>query len=87
MTVLAPNIQGTTRSPQVVRQYANNGAGACIVPGVAVGDIVLGVYNIKTIGSESSSFETVVTVANQVRQSSASNLSANEYFFITMPQS
>ncbi len=87
MTVLAPNIQGTMRSPQVLRGYANNGAGACIVPGVNVGDIVVAVYNIKTLGSEASSFETKVTVANQVQQSSASNLSANEYWWITVPQS
>ena len=87
MTVLAPNIQGTMRSPQVFRGYANNGAGACIVPGVNVGDIVLGVYNIKTLGSESSSFQTTVTVASQIQQSSASNLSANEYWFISVPQS
>ncbi len=87
MTVLAPNIQGTTRSPQVVRQYANNGAGACIVPGVAVGDVVAAVYNIKTIGSESSSFESKVTIANQVQQTSSSNLSQNEYWFICVPQS
>lgn len=87
MTVLAPNLQGTMRSPQVFRGYANNGAGACIVPGVNVGDIVLGVYNISTLASAGSSFQSTVTVANQVQQSSASNLSTAEFWFITVPQS
>ncbi len=79
------NIQGTMRSPQVLRGFANNGVGACIAPGVSVGDTVLGVYNISTLASAGSSFQTTVTVANQVQQSSSSNLSGNEYWFITVP--
>ncbi len=87
MTVLAPNLQGTMRSPQVLRGYANNGTGACIVPGVVRGDIVAAVYNISTLASAASSFETTVTVANQVQQTSATDLSTKEFWWITIPQS
>jgi hypothetical protein len=71
----------------VLRGCARNGAGACIVPGVAKGDIVVAVYNISTLASAASSFETTVTIPNQIQQSSASNLSAVEVWWVTIPQS
>ncbi len=79
------NIQATMRSPQVLRGFGNNGVGACIVPGVSVGDTVLGVYNISTLASASSSFQSTVTVQFQVQQSSSTNLSTAEFWFITVP--
>ncbi len=81
------NIRGMTRRGFVETAFANNGAGACIVPGVVRGDIVDGVYNVVTGATAASSFETTATVNNQIQQSSASNLSANEYDFFVMPQS
>jgi hypothetical protein len=56
-----------------------SGAGACILPGAQVGEIVVGVINVTTRGSEASSFETTISKAGQIQQTSASNLSANQY--------
>lgn len=53
-----------------------NGAGACTLTGAKVGARVMGVVNLSTPGDAASSFEGVITVADQIQQSSASNLSA-----------
>ncbi len=54
----------------------HNGAGACTATGLSVGDTVIGIVNLTTPGTATSSFEAAVTVNNQIQQSSASNLSA-----------
>ena len=59
-----------------------NGAGACTATGLAVGDRILGVSGLTSMGIASSSFESVVTVENQIQQSSASNLSAANFVAI-----
>lgn len=58
-----------------------NGAGACTATGAVVGDVVLAVFGITggALGAAGASFEATITVVNQVQQSSASNLSANDY--------
>lgn len=58
-----------------------NGAGACTATGAVVGDKVIGVFGITggALGDASASFETTVTVTDQIQQSSGSNLSANDY--------
>ena len=58
-----------------------NGAGACTVTGAAVGDKVLAVFGITggALGAAGASFEATITVVNQIQQTSASNLSANDY--------
>jgi hypothetical protein len=65
-----------------------NGKGAVTVTGTKVGDNVELVLN--TAGGASadatSSFEATVSVAGQVQQSSASNLSGNYYLFFIQPQ-
>jgi hypothetical protein len=63
---------------------ANNGVGACVLPSAQIGDRVLAVINIGTGANESSSFETVISKAQQIQQSSASNLSANQYYAFTV---
>jgi hypothetical protein len=55
----------------------HNGAGACTVTGLSVGDTVVGVVDLTAPGGASSSFEATVTIANQLQQSSATNLSAH----------
>jgi hypothetical protein len=40
------------------------------------------IYHVKSPGTD---FEAAVTVADQVQQASASNLSANTYVFILIP--
>lgn len=72
------------RRSSLIRFAGRNGAGAITVtstPALAVGDIVTGV--VRATGAtdeESSAFQTKITVAGQIQQTSASNLSANNYF-------
>lgn len=57
-----------------------NGAGACTLTGAAVGDKVCGmIINETDISDGSSSFESTITVADQIQQSSGSNLSAKQF--------
>ncbi len=68
-----------------------NGAGAITLTGAAVGDRLLAVFGAPTAGgaleakAPGTDFEAAVTVADQIQQSSASNLSANTYIFILIP--
>ena len=56
-------------------------AGPCTATGAAVGDYVIMVTGLTdgALGFASASFESVVTVINQIQQTLASNLSANNY--------
>jgi hypothetical protein len=66
-----------------IHSLGRNGAGALTLTGAKVGDRVAGVYNVTTPGNSGANFETVITVADQIQQSSASNLSAvNHLFFL-----
>lgn len=79
---------GSSRAPLPVALVQGlNGAGACILSEVKKGDLVLGMINITTLGNEAASFETTVTVNGQIQQTSASNLSANQYHAYVAPQS
>jgi hypothetical protein len=75
---------GSRGQPQHALVKGLNGKGAIPLPGVQVGDRVIDMRNAATTGSESSSFESSISVAGQVQQTSASNLSANEYWAITI---
>lgn len=56
----------------------SNGAGAITVTGAQVGDVVTGVDGITsgTLGDLSAGFESTITVAGQIQQSSATDYSA-----------
>jgi hypothetical protein len=58
-----------------------NGAGACTATGLEVGDVVLSVAGLTAgaLGDASSSFESTITVDDEIQQSLASDLSANDY--------
>jgi hypothetical protein len=56
-----------------------NLAGAITLTGAAIGDKVAGVANTTDGGSGAASFETTVTVADQIQQSAASDLSTKKY--------
>lgn len=60
--------------------------GACTATGAVVGDKVLAVFGITNgaLGAAGASFEATITVVNQIQQSSASNLSANDYVAILL---
>jgi hypothetical protein len=62
----------------------SNGAGACILPSAQVGDTVGAVINITTRNSEANSFETTISKAGQIQQTSSANLSANQYYAFTV---
>jgi hypothetical protein len=81
------NVRGMSRRGMAETAFGFNGAGGCNVPFAVKNDIVVGVYNIATGVSASSSFESTVTVTGQVQQSSSTNNSANEYDFFIQPQS
>lgn len=79
---------GSTRSgPNALKVIAtgNNGAGAITIAGAKVGDHVELVL-LSTFVDATASFESTVTVAGQVQQTSASNLSGNTYLFCVQPQ-
>lgn len=54
----------------------HNGTGVATLTGAKVGDKVVGVSNVTDHVTASASFETTITVADQIQQSSASDLSA-----------
>jgi hypothetical protein len=79
---------GSSRAPLPVALVQGlNGTGGCILTEVKVNDKVLGMQNIQTLGMESTSFETTVTVAGQIQQTSSSNLSGNQYWAYIAVQS
>lgn len=63
-------------------------AGACTLTGAAVGDRVVGCVNGTDLTDDKANFEATITVADQIQQSSASNLSAKKFIvFIITPVS
>jgi len=64
-----------------------NGAGACTLTGAKVGDKVIGVANITDGSDDAANFETTITVADQIQQSSASNLSAKKFTVLLVVKS
>ena len=71
---------------QLIAFAGKNGAGACTATGLAVGDKILSVTGVAagTVGTQAALFETVVTVADQIQQSSDTNLSANLYLALVL---
>jgi len=81
---------GSTRSGASAIKVVTAGhnlAGPVTVAGAVVGDLVEIVVGLTVPGDASGSFETTVSVAGQVQQTAASNLSANQYLFCIKPQS
>ena len=67
----------------------SNGIGAITVAGAVVGDVVAVAENLTTpaVVARGTSFDGTVSVAGQVQQLSASNLSGSNYRFTVVPQS
>ena len=57
----------------------SNGAGACTLAGVKVGDQVVGVLQLSTPDDDSADFESVISVDGQIQQTSATDHSLNEF--------
>jgi hypothetical protein len=67
---------GSRGQPQHALITGKNGTAAIPLPGVIAGDRVVDVRNVTTTGSEASN--------GQLQQTSASNLSGNQYWAITI---
>jgi hypothetical protein len=83
----ARNSKAALPTPKAIAAAGRNGAGAITLTGAAVGDRVHIVIGAPTAGGAlvapaAGTFEAVITVADQVQQASASNLSANTYVFV-----
>ena len=61
-------------------------AGACTATGLEVGDEILAVTGLAagTAGNQAANFESVVSVDDQIQQSSASNLGDNVYLALVL---
>jgi hypothetical protein len=71
-----------TGSIYSVVQVGRATAGGLTLTGALIGDQVEAIANLTTPGDLQSSFETVVTVAGQLQQSTATDLSAKQILFI-----
>ena len=83
-------IQGTLVHPVnqlFTTALGNNGAGAVTLAGTKKGDKVVGVVNITDHTSATAAFESTITVAGQIQQSSATDLSAKTLVFLIQKQS
>jgi hypothetical protein len=76
-----------SRPPTWAQIQGVSAAGGCVISEAAVNDLVVGVFNMKTGASEASNFETKVSVAGQIKQTSATDLSGNQYWAALFPQS
>jgi hypothetical protein len=80
---------GSTKSgPNSLKvvSFGSNGAGAVTVTGTEVGDNVELVLDLTDATDVTSSFETTVSIAGQVQQTSATNLSGKTCVFFVQPQ-
>lgn len=65
---------------KILTFIGRSGTGACTLLGARVGDVVAGLVAIAgSSGSATSSFESVITKADEIQQTSASDLSAITY--------
>ena len=85
--LLDGKVIGTARNRIVVTQVGSNGAGPLTLTGAVVGDTVENVTNLTTPGDVSSSFEATISVAGQIQQTAATNLSAAQCTFQVRPNS
>lgn len=71
---------------KTLKAAGRNNVGAITLTGAAVGDRVVVVFGAPTAGGAlveaKASFESAITVVNQIQQSSASDLSTNTYVFV-----
>jgi hypothetical protein len=79
---------GARRGP-VISELATglNGAGSVAFPAAVDGDVVLLALDLTTPANVTSSFEAVISIAGQIRQTSAANLSAKNILFQIAPAS
>ena len=76
---LARSVYTLPTGTKLLSFTGHNGAGACTAVGLKVGDKVASVTGLTTVGDGTAGFESVITVADQIQQSSATDLSAKNF--------
>ena len=89
---VTPAKLGTFTAIKCLSAAGKNGKGAIAMAGTAVGDRLIAVFGIPTAGgalvgvaNDAATFESTITVINEIQQTSAANLSANTYVFLLAP--
>jgi hypothetical protein len=77
-------VDDTLDSLLMIAFTGKNGTGACTATGARVGDKVIGVVNTTDGSTGSANYEATITVANQIQQSSATDLSAKKHALLLM---
>lgn len=80
------NLRAVLTGLKTISFDGRSGAGACTATGAVVGMKVLAVFGITAgaLGNAAASFESTITVADQIQQSAAGNLSANDYVAVLL---
>jgi hypothetical protein len=76
-------ISALSRQPQHTLITGRNGVGPCVCPSARAGETVLGVINNGTAQNQSTLFESTISVAGQIQQTSPSNLAGSEFWVVT----
>lgn len=86
LAVTPANVRAVMGKIKAISFNGVSAAGPCVATGAVVGDLVLAVFGITdgALGAADASFEAAVTVDDEIQQSSASNLSANDYVAILL---
>lgn len=84
--ITAANLRAVLTGIKTISFDGRNGAGSCTATGAVAGMKVLGVFGITSgaLGNAAASFEATVTVNDQIQQSSASDLSLNDYVAVLL---
>jgi hypothetical protein len=88
--IAADAVTGPKISPAALKFIPFTGknlAGACTATGLKVGDKVVGVINITDSTNDDANFEATISVADQIQQSAASNLSAKKFALLVVVKS
>lgn len=76
---------GISKLSSVLMSFdGRNGTGACTATGLEVGDVVMSLVGLTAgaLGDASSSFESTITVDDEIQQSAAGDLSLNDYLAV-----
>lgn len=82
-------LAGAILKMDIISFAGKNNTGACTATGLKVSDIILSVTGVAAAdkGDQSANFESVVTVADQIQQSAAGDLSTKVYMALIFRQS
>jgi len=74
---------------ELIAFSGRNLAGACVATGLKVNDVIYSVTGVVAadVGDQSALFESIVTVADQIQQVSATDLSAKVYHALVLRMS